>query len=42
MTHRAQPLAAISPETTIELVALYSVLLNTAAATWVYVFQQTE
>lgn len=35
MTHRAQPLAAVSIEETIEF-------LNTAAASWISVFQQKE
>lgn len=35
MTHRAQPLAAISTEKTIELVSLYFVFLNTTAASWI-------
>lgn len=39
-THRAQPLAAISTEKL--FIPLYFVFLNTAAATWIYVFQQKE
>lgn len=35
MTHRAQPLAAISSKKTIELFLLY--FLNTIASIWIYV-----
>lgn len=42
MTHRAQPLAAISTEETLELASLYFVFLNTAAAVGTYVLRQKE
>lgn len=42
MTHRAQPLAAISTEKTGELVPLYFVFLNSIAVTWIYMLQQNK
>ena len=40
MTHRAQPLAAISSKKTIELSLLYFLFLNTIASIWIYVLPQ--